>query len=109
MTRECLPNRRRSISFDLEHNGASQVVCVGLYDDDRPGEVFLSGAKPGSDIDGLLADLGVVLSRALQHGDTVGALAAGMGRLGDGTTPASIIGAVLDRLAAPEVAEGQGR
>lgn len=105
MPRGRLPSRRRSLTFDVEHKGARHTVCVGLYDNGRPGEVFLSGAKTGSDIDGLLADLGVVLSRALQHGDTVGALAAGMGRLGDGKTPASIIGAVLDRLVVP----GQGR
>ena len=47
-----------------------------------------------------MADLGVLISRALQHGDSIEALAAGMGRLGDGTTPASIIGSILDRVAA---------
>ena len=60
--------------------------------------MFLSGAKVGSDVDGLLADLGGLLSRALQHGDSIEALAAGMGRLGDGSTPVSIIGSVLDRV-----------
>ena len=48
---------------------------------------------------GLLADLGVLISRALQHGDSIEALAAGMGRLGDGKTSASIVGAILDRVA----------
>ena len=99
MSRRRLPARRKSLTFDLEHRSAGYSVCVGLYDDDRPGEIFLTGGRTGSDIDELLADLGVVLSRALQHGDTVDALAAGMGRLGDGRTPASIIGAVLDRTA----------
>lgn len=69
MSRRCLPARRRSLTFDLKHGGTSYSVRVGLYDDNRPGEVFLTGGKTGSDIDGLLADLGVLLSRSLQHGD----------------------------------------
>ena len=35
----------------------------------------------------------------LQHGDSPAALAAGLGKLGDGKSPASIIGAVADVLA----------
>ena len=100
MPRERLPDRRQSVLLDLEHQGAQYSLSVGFFDNGKPGEVFLSGAKVGSDVDGLLADLGVLLSRALQHGDGVEKLAAGMGRLGDGSTPVSIIGSVLDRVAA---------
>ena len=99
MPRERLPDRRQSVLLDLEHQGARYDLCVGLYQDGRPAEVFLSGAKSGSDVDGLLADLGVLLSRALQHGDSIEELAAGMGRLGRGEVPASIVGAILDRVA----------
>ncbi|MCH8112769.1 MAG: ribonucleotide reductase [Proteobacteria bacterium] len=98
MPRESLPNRRRAVTFDVKHGGATYSVGIGLYYDDRLGEVFLSGSKTGSDMDGLLADVGVLLSRSLQHGDGVEALARTMSRLGDGMTPASIIGAVLDEL-----------
>ena len=73
--RERLPNRRAAETRELRY-----------------------GAKVGSDTDGLLADVGVLLSRLLQHGDTLEAIARGMARLGDGATPASIIGAALDRL-----------
>ena len=97
--RRRLPNRRRSIVLNLDYRGNRHHLAVGLYDDGSPGEVFISGARTGSDVDGLLADVGVLISRALQHGDTVEALAAGTGRLGDGTTPSSIIGAILDKLA----------
>ena len=100
MPRERLPNRRHAVVLDLDYRGNRHHLAVGLYDDGRPGEVFISGARTGSDVDGLLADLGVLISRALQHGDSIEALAAGMGRLGDGTTPASIIGSILDRVAA---------
>ena len=77
----------------------------------RPGEAFLHGAKVGSDSDGLHSDIGVLLSRALQHGDAPASLASGMGRLGDGTTPCSIVGVVADVLAeeAPGSAEDARR
>ncbi len=97
MTRERLPGRRQSVLLDLEHQGARYSLGIGFFETGKPGELFVSGARTGSDIDGMLADLGVLVSRLLQHGDTIEALRAGMGRLGDGTTPASIIGAVLDK------------
>ena len=70
----------------------------GQYDDGRPGEVFLHGAKPGSDVDLLCDDIGVLISRLLQLGDDPALLAAGIGRLGNGE-PASIVGAIADVLA----------
>ena len=81
----------------MEHQGARYDESIGLYENNRPGEVFLSGAKVGSDIDGLLSDVGVLLSRALQFGDSIEALRAGMGRLG-GSAPVSIVGLVLDQI-----------
>ena len=106
--RERLPARRQAETFDLEYGGKVYQVTVGRYHDGRPGEIFIHGSKVGSDADGLHADIGVLLSRLLQHGDSLGAVAAGMGRLGDGTTPCSIIGAVLDRLVA-ELPAGTGK
>jgi hypothetical protein len=84
---------------DLWHGGRRYHLTIGQYDDGRPGEVFLHGAKPGSDTDLLCDDIGVLVSRLLQHGDSPDALAAGLGKLGDGKSPASIIGAVADVLA----------
>ena len=98
--RERLPNRRSAETRELLYGDNAYTVTTGHYRDGREGEVFLSGAKAGSDVDGLLADIGVVLSRLLQFGDRLEAIAAGMARLGDGTTPASLIGAALDRLTA---------
>ena len=85
--------------MDLWFNGVRHHLTIGYYLDGRPGEIFLHGARVGSDSDGLHSDLGVLLSRALQHGDAPKALASGMGRLGDGTTPCSIAGAAADVLA----------
>ena len=87
--RERLSNRRPAETFELRYgpDDARHHVTVGYFDDGRPGEVFLHGAKVGSDADGLHADVGVLVSRLLQHGDTLEAIAAGMARLGDGRTP----------------------
>ncbi len=99
MSRKRLPNRRCSRTVDLWHAGTRYHLTVGYYNDGRPGEVFSHGAKVGSDSDGIHADIGVLISRLLQHGDDPVALASGMGRLGDSKTPASIIGAIADMLA----------
>jgi hypothetical protein len=79
-------------------------VTLGLdVANDRIGEVFTHGAKVGSGMDRILDDACVALSLLLQHGMAPAALAASMGRLGDGTSPASIIGALAGLI----VREGQ--
>ena len=99
MPRERLPDPRQAEMVDLHYGGRRYHLSIGQYDDGRPGEVFLHGAKPGSDTDLLFDDVGVLLSRLLQHGDAPASLAAGIGRLGNGE-PASIIGLIVDALAA---------
>ncbi len=54
---------------------------------------------PPSDTDLLCDDIGVLISRLLQHGDDPASLAAGIGRLGNGD-PASLVGLIADVLAA---------
>ena len=98
MPRERLPERRQAETLDLWHGGRRFHVTIGQYDDGRPGEVFLHGAKPGSDVDLLCDDIGVLVSRLLQHGDSPASLAAGIGRLGNGD-PASLVGLIADVLA----------
>ncbi len=98
MSRERLPDRRQAETLDLWHGGQRYHLTVGEYPDGRPGEVFLHGAKVGSEVDGLCDDIGVLISRLLQHGDDPASLAAGIGRLGNGD-PASIVGAIADVLA----------
>jgi hypothetical protein len=98
MPRDRLPNRRQCETLDLWHGGQRYHLTVGEYPDGSPGEVFIHGAKPGSHVDLLCDDLAVVISRLLQHGDSPAALAAGLGKLGDGQGPASLIGAIADVL-----------
>ncbi|MEI7605760.1 MAG: ribonucleotide reductase [Rhodospirillaceae bacterium] len=105
MTRERLPNRRPNETTTLVFGGMSFAMTIGFFPaNDRPGEVFASGAKSGCDLDYLLDDACVALSLLLQHGVEPAALAKSMGRAGDGATPASIIGALADRLAEREAA-----
>ena len=75
------------------------VDVIGFYPDGRPGEVFTHGARSGSSMDALLADACVVVSSLMQHGAEPGDLSSSMGRLGN-AEPASIIGAVIDMVAA---------
>jgi hypothetical protein len=99
MTRVRLPNRRPAETVMLEHDGARFMVTIGFYPDGRPGEVFTHGARSGSNMDALLADACVVVSCLIQHGVEPSNLAGSMGRLGN-TKPASVIGAVVDLVAA---------
>ena len=58
-----------------------------------------------SELDGLLDDSAILISLLLQNGVEPAALARTVGRLGDGKAPASVIGAIIDRLAELQVTE----
>ncbi len=98
MPHERLPHRRQSETVDLWYDGRRYHLTIGEYPGGSPGEAFIRGATPGSDTDLLCDDIGVLISRLLQHGDDPASLASGIGRLGNGDS-ASIIGAVADVLA----------
>ena len=103
MTRVRLPDRRAAETVQLEHGGMRFMVTIGFYPDGRPGEVFTHGIRTGSGLDALLADACVVVSCLIQHGAEPRELAGSMGRLGS-AEPASIIGAVIDLVAASSAA-----
>ncbi len=99
MTRTRLPERRPNFTTQIEYESRAYSVTFGF--DIRSGriaEVFTHGAKVGSGMDRILDDACVALSLLLQHGAEPAALASSMGRLGDGTSPASIIGALADMI-----------
>ncbi len=100
MTRERLPGRRPSVTIKLVYENCSYSTTLGIdLSNNRVGEVFTHGAKFGSGMDRILDDACVALSLLLQHGVEPAALASSMGRLGDGKSPASIIGALTDLIA----------
>jgi hypothetical protein len=107
MTRTRLPDRRTAETITLEHDGKRFMVTIGFYPNGRPGEVFTHGARSGSALDALLADACVVVSCLIQHGVDPRDLANSMGRLGN-QGPASIIGAVVDLMAAASTGRTKG-
>ncbi len=100
MTRVRLPDRRPSLTINLSYENRTYSVTLGFdVRNNRASEVFTHGARIGSGMDRLLDDACVALSLLLQYGAEPSLLAASMGRLGDGKTPASIIGALADLIA----------
>ncbi len=66
--RERLPDTRKSLTHKFDIQGHEGYVTVGFYDDGRPGEVFITMAKEGSTIGGLMDVLGTAISMGLQYG-----------------------------------------
>ena len=98
-TRQSLPDRRPNETMTVTHEGNCYAVTLGF--DPATGEareIFTHGAKVGSAMDAILADICTILSILLQHGVKPSSFVGSMGRLGDGTTPASIIGIIADVL-----------
>jgi len=66
--RERLPDTRQSITHKFTIAGHEGYLCVGLYPDGQPGEIFITMAKEGSTIGGIMDSFGTALSIALQYG-----------------------------------------
>lgn len=102
--RQRLPNRRRCETTEIDMAGTRLLTAtVGFARDGRPAELFLCGAKAGSEMEAILADASVVVSIALQCGLRASDLGRSVARLpetidGPATAPASPIGAALDLL-----------
>ncbi len=103
--RKRLPNRRRSVTHEITIEGKVYAVTFGYYPDSGIAEVFIAGAKTGSEMDAMLSDGAILASLALQHGTPPAALAKTMSRLPTddldrlATRPASPLGAAMDLLA----------
>ncbi len=63
-----LPDTRASITHKFSISGHEGYVTVGLFEDGRPGELFITMAKQGSTIGGLMDVLGTMISMCLQYG-----------------------------------------
>ncbi|MGQ9913526.1 MAG: vitamin B12-dependent ribonucleotide reductase [Thermogutta sp.] len=66
--RERLPDTRNSITHKFSVAGHEGYITVGLYPDGRPGELFITMAKEGSTIGGLMDCFGTAVSMSLQYG-----------------------------------------
>ena len=66
--RRRLPDTRNSITHKFAVAKHEGYLTVGLYEDGQPGEVFITMAKEGSTVGGLMDVIGTCTSMALQYG-----------------------------------------
>jgi ribonucleoside-diphosphate reductase alpha chain len=66
--RHKLPDERKSITHKFDIGGHEGYLTVGLYEDGQPGELFVTMAKEGSTISGLMDAFATQTSYALQFG-----------------------------------------
>jgi len=66
--RRRLPDERLAITHHFSIAGQEGYLTVGVYEDGSPGEIFITMAKQGSTISGLMDAFATVVSLALQHG-----------------------------------------
>jgi ribonucleoside-diphosphate reductase alpha chain len=72
--RRRLPDTRTAITHKFDVAGHEGYLTVGLFDDNQPGELFITMAKEGSTIGGLMDSIGTLTSLALQYGVPLEAL-----------------------------------
>ena len=72
--RHKLPDERRAITHKFSIAGHEGYITVGMYEDGRPGEIFLVMAKEGSTISGLMDAFATSISIAFQYGVPLEAL-----------------------------------
>jgi ribonucleoside-diphosphate reductase alpha chain len=66
--RKKLPDERHSITHKFSIAGHEGYITVGMYEDGKPGEIFLVMAKEGSTISGLMDAFATSISMSLQYG-----------------------------------------
>jgi hypothetical protein len=97
MTRERLPNRRASTSFDIEVGGLRYTATVSRFADGRIGELFLNNHKSNSQADTNARDSAIVFSFAVQHGADPEAIRRALCRDSQGQASGPL-GAALDAI-----------
>src|SRR5437870_200212 len=66
--RRKLPDERKAVTHKFDIAGHEGYLTVGLYEDGMPGELFVTMAKEGSTISGLMDAFATQTSYALQFG-----------------------------------------
>ncbi|MCR4280198.1 MAG: vitamin B12-dependent ribonucleotide reductase, partial [Candidatus Komeilibacteria bacterium] len=66
--RRQMPIERQAITHSYQIGNHKGYITVGIFEDGTPGEIFISAAKEGSVISGLLDSFAVSISLALQYG-----------------------------------------
>jgi ribonucleoside-diphosphate reductase alpha chain len=95
MTRQRLPDRRRSIVFSFECNGLHYTASASWFDNNQLGEVFVGNHRADSHADSCAKDAAILASIALQFGAPLDVLRKALLRDGQGR-PSTPIGCALD-------------
>ena len=66
--REKMPVERTSITHKFSVGGHEGYITVGMYEDKRPGEIFIKMSKEGSTLSGVMDGLALTVSLGLQYG-----------------------------------------
>jgi ribonucleoside-diphosphate reductase alpha chain len=66
--RHKLQEERHSLTHKFKVGDHEGYITVGLYPDGQPGELFVTMAKEGSTVSGLMDSFALAVSIALQHG-----------------------------------------
>lgn len=97
MNRTKLPERRLNETSKVTFMGTGGkewpiLITVGFDEEGRPKEVFSSSFKVGTDLNAIVSDACMVLSRLLQHDDDPADILAGMSQ------PYSLLGVIAEAL-----------
>ncbi len=66
--RRKMADTRTAVTHKFDIAGHEGYITVGLFEDGKPGELFITMAKEGSTIDGFLDGIGTLTSLSLQYG-----------------------------------------
>ncbi len=72
--RRRMPDTRQSLTHKFEIAGHEGYLTVGAYEDGMPGELFITMAKEGSTVGGIMDAFGTAISLCLQYGVPVNEL-----------------------------------
>src|SRR5690242_10935721 len=64
--REKMPVERESVTHKFSVGGHEGYITVGMYEDRRPGEIFIKMSKEGSTLSGVMDGLALTVSLGLQ-------------------------------------------
>jgi len=68
LIRRKLKDERKSLTHKFDIAGHEGYITVGMYEDGKPGEIFVNMSKQGSTISGLMDSFATAISYALQYG-----------------------------------------
>lgn len=73
--RRRMPSERNSVTHKFSLQGADFYLTVGFFRDGSLGEIFLKMGKTGSTMNFMLGSFSFLISKLIQHGVPLGAIA----------------------------------